>query len=255
VNVCLVSPAWGRFDVTRMVLAERRWMCDELALRGLQVTSVIVADDENLEIAEEYGFDTVEMGNLDLGAKFNAGYRYAAGQGADVFVHCGSDDWIHPDAFNILAETNLNAEAPMPDPTPGNPVVWRRSPSMVSQRRILLVDLSRGQAQRCFVHGRYGCIPWMIPRKALQPEGFAPIGPGHMRGIDGALVRGLTARPTFVFQDAPDEWCVDFKSATNVTPYRGLASALGVGDEEDAWPMLAEFYPEHLIDMARSLAA
>ena len=241
--------------MTRMVLAERRWLCDELALRGLQADSVIVADDENLDIAREFGFSTVELGNTDLGAKFNAGYQFAAGQGADVFVHVGSDDWVHPDTFSILRDVDLDV-APMPMPTPGNPVVWRRSPQVVGQRRIAVVDLSRGVVQRCFVHGRFGCIPWLIPRKALEPEGFAPIGPGHMRGIDGALVRGLSSRPSWLFQDAPDEWCVDFKTETNVTPYRGLAHSLGVGEEEeDAWLMLAEFYPEYLIEMARSLAA
>jgi len=237
-----------------MVLAERRWMCDELALRGLQADSVIVADDENLDIAREFGFATVELDNSDLGARFNAGYQHAAAQGCDVFVHVGSDDWVHPDAFNILLEVDLAEDSPMPDPTPGNPVVWRRCPQMVSQRRLAIVDLARGMAHRCFVHGRYGCIPWMIPRKAMEPEGFAPIGPGHMRGIDGALVRGLTSRPTFLFQDAPDEWCVDFKSAQNVTAYQGLASSIGVGEEQDAWEMLAEFYPPHLIEMARNLA-
>jgi hypothetical protein len=238
-----------------MVLAERRWLCDEMASRGVQANSVIVADDENLDIAADFGFPTVELDNSDLGARFNAGYRYAADAGANVFVHVGSDDWIHPDSFNILDQVDIETDAPMPDPTPGNPVVWRRTPQVIAQRRICLVDLARGVGQRCFVHGRWGCIPWMIPRRALEPEAFTPIGAGHMRGIDGQLVRGMTTRPTWFFQDAPDEWCVDFKTETNVTPYKSVAPALGVGDEEDPWPMLAEFYPPHLIDLARATAA
>jgi len=92
----------------------------------------------------------------------------------------------------------------------------------------------------------------MVPRSAMKVEDFQPIKtPGIMRGIDGALVRGLSTRPTWIFQDAPDEWCVDFKTETNVTPYASIAPGLGVGEEEDPWEMLAEFYPEHLIEMAR----
>lgn len=254
-NIWLISPAWRRYSVTCLALAERRWLCDELAARGWSANSVIVGNDENLDIAHEFGFPTVERDNSDLGERFNAGYQYAAEQGADIFVHIGSDDWIHPDVFNVLADIDLE-RAPGPEPTPDNPVVvWRRTPQMVAQRRILIVDLDHGAAQRCFVHGRYGCIPWLIPRSVMQPSDFAPISPGHMRGIDGALVRGLQTRPNWVFQDAPDEWCVDFKSETNLTPYRGLAHTLGVGDPEDPWVLLGDFYPEHLVDLARRTAA
>lgn len=251
-NIWLVSPAWRRYSVTRLVLAQRRWLCDELAARGMQANSVIVADDHNLDIAAEYGFPTVEKDNTDLGARFNVGYQYAAEQGADIFVHVGSDDWIHPDAFNVLDVIDLE-KTPAADPTPGAPIVWRKAPQVVAQRRLLIVDLARGQSQRCFVKSMYGCIPWLIPRSALKPSGFSPIAPGLMRGIDGALLRGMKMRPNWIVQDAPDEWCVDFKTETNVTPYRGLAHTLGVGDEEDPWPMLAEFYPPHLIAMARNL--
>lgn len=253
-NVWLCSPAWRRYPITRLVLAQRRWLCDELAARGVQANSVIVADDANLEIAQEFGFPTVELDNSDLGKRFNAGYRYAADQGCDVFVHVGSDDWIHPDTFRILDNVDLD-DVPRPTPAPGQPVVWRRSPQAVAQRRLLLVDLDEGRAQRCFVHGRYGCIPWLIPRKVMATEKFAPIQPGLMRGIDGALVRGLRTRPNWIFQDAPDEWCVDFKTGWNVTPYRGVAAALANGPEEEPWELLADFYPQHLVDLARRTVA
>lgn len=251
-NIWLVSPAWRRYAVTRLALAQRRWLCDTLAARGWTANSVIVTDDDNLNIAAEYGFPTVELDNSDLGARFNAGYRYAADQGADVFVHIGSDDWVHPDTFDILSDTDLESlKAPMP--TPGQAVVWRRAPLAVGQRRILLVDLAAGRAQRCFVHSKHGCIPWLIPRSALAPSGFEPLPKGLMRGIDGALVRSLTTRPNWLFREAPDEWCVDFKSDVNVTPYAGLVTALGTGPDEDPWPALARFYPDWLVDMARTV--
>ena len=246
----MVSPAWRRYEVTRLVLAERRWLCDRLAERGWHATSVVVADDENLEIAREYGFDTVEMGNDDLGAKFNAGYRHAAKEGADVFVHVGSDDWVHPDVFGILADVDLE-KPPSPVPSPGRPVVYRRAPQAVGQRRIAVVHLADGVLRQCRVLGNYGCIPWLIPRGALAPSKFAPIQPGLGRGIDGALVRGMASRPNWVFQDAQPEWCVDFKTDLNLTPYRWLADSIGDGPDLDAWETLAGWYPADLVAMAR----
>lgn len=249
-NVQLVSPAWRRYDVTRLALAERRWLCDELAARGLTAGSVIVADDDNLDIAHEYGFDTVEMDNSDLGRKFNAGYKRAAELGADVIVHVGSDDWVHPDMFDVLHQIDLE-EPPNMKPTPTTPMVWRRAPQCVSHRRLSLVDLSTGLLQRCTVLGKYGCIPWLIPRSVMAPQDFQPIPSGLGRGIDGALVRSLKTRPNWIFQDVADEWCVDFKSPVNLTPYRGLARTLGYGEPLDAWETLAAKYPAHLVGMAR----
>ena len=49
-------------------------------------------------------------GNEDLGEKFNAGYRYAGRMGAQLFVHIGSDDWVHPDVFDILDQTAPTSE-------------------------------------------------------------------------------------------------------------------------------------------------
>lgn len=253
-NIWLVSPAWSRFTVTRLALAERRWLCDELASRGHQANSVIVADDDNLDIAAEYGFHTVELDNTDLGAKFNAGYRYAARQDADLFVHVGSDDWIHPDTFGVIDKMDLEFADDM-EPDDGGTIVWTPGPILIAQRRLLIVDLNRQAARRCQVKNRWGCIPWLIPRAALQPRGFAPIPKGLKRGIDGALAHGLGHKLNWVWQDAQHAWCVDWKTEMNLTPYIGLSHSLGDGDEQEAWPILSEFYPDALVEAAKQTAA
>jgi hypothetical protein len=204
----------------------------------------VVADDENLDVARHHGFDAVEMDNSDLGMRFNAGFRHAASQGADVIVHIGSDDWAHPDLFNILGEVDLNERPPMVWNT-----VWRHGPCAVSHRHISIANLCDGELQRCKVLGNYGCIPWLIPRAAMEPDGFAPIQAGLRRGIDGALARGMRARPNWIFQDTEYDWCVDFKSDLNVTPYRGLARNLGVGAPA-GFDALRGTYPDWLVDMA-----
>lgn len=191
---------------------------------------MIVADDANLEIAREHGFATVEMGNDYLGARFNAGIRYACVEGnADYVVHIGSDDWAHPDLFDDLA----------------GPLV------VGTGRRIALVDLEHGVAQVCHVRGQYGVIPWILPRAVLEPSGFEPCLREQLRGIDGSLVRGLTSRPEWRFHDPHDLARVDFKSAVNITSYSALRSIATGVEIADPWARLAEIYPADLVTLAR----
>lgn len=248
----LVIPAWGRYAVTHLALAQHAHLAGQLAPRGITVRSVVIANDENLDIAREFGFDTVEMPNDDLGAKFNAGYRHAASAGADVFVHIGSDDWIHPDALNICLEQNL--EQFIPDFERGQPVVWSVGPTIIYQRRLMVVDLQRWQGFRCESQGHWGCIPWLLPRAALKRHAYAPIKPGKTRGIDGALAMALGNHVNWIEQEAPAEWLVDWKTDTNITPYAGLRHAIAYEEERRPGSLLAAYYPKHLIDIAREMA-
>lgn len=250
-RVWLVSPAWGRQEVTRIVLAQRRHMCDLLATRGIEANSVIIADDENLDIAREYGFHTVEMDNSDLGARFNAGYQYAGKQGADFFAHVGSDDWVHPDTFDILHRFKFE-----PD-TPSEGVqVWKDTPCIVAQRDFMMVNLLSGKGASCFVPNRLGVIPWIIPRSVLEPEGFAPIKKkGLMRGLDGALSTGLQKRPNWVLRDSEPWWLVDWKSDTNITGFKQLVDSLAKGKEYEPFNLLRQHYPRQLVNDAQRLAA
>jgi len=216
----------------------------------VRANCVIVADDENLDIADEYGFPTVEMGNEFLGARFNAGIHWACTEGgADYVVHIGSDDWVHPVVFDRL---------PSPTPIPpevsaDNPVAfWNGEPEALTGRQIAIVNLPAGKMQRCHVRGRHGVIPWVLPRQVLEPSGFNPIRPDLQRGIDGSLIAGLRVRPNWVFHDPHPLARVDFKSDTNITPYPGMASNLGIGPEVDPWGPLADIYPLALVEMARA---
>lgn len=255
-KIALVSPAWRRFDVTRLALAERRWLCDELAARGHEATSVIVADDQNLQIAEDFGFHALEMPNDDLGLKFNAGFQWAAEWGADFLVHIGSDDWAHPDSFSIIDETDLTRAQP-PDLEalkPGEAVTWREGPRVVTQRLATIVHLGAGVVQRCSVSGRHGVIPWIIPRAAMEGLDFAPIQPGMMRGIDGALAVAMLkgTRPNWHYREGRTDWLVDFKSETNITPFGMLQHNIGIGEPRHM-EALAESYPEQLVAEAIAL--
>lgn len=243
----IVSPAWRRFSVTKLALAQRQLLIGELAARGIEAHGLIVADDANLDIARSFGMETLERGNEQLGRKVNDGIEYACKQGADYVVAIGSDDWVHVDMFTRLPK--LVAEPP--EPTAENPVVfWDKAPEAVTGREIALANLLTGRLQRCRVRGKYGVIPWILPRKLLEPSGFRPVRDGISRGIDGSLVAGLRVMPNWVFHD-PHPLCrVDFKSRLNLTSYEGAAENLGDGPEAGLGA-LAELYPPELVELAR----
>jgi hypothetical protein len=92
----LVTPAFQRLAMTAVCLRQRRELCDALSDAGIAATCVVVANDENLELAAELGFHTVEVNNSWLGRKFSAGYKYALARGATHLMPIGSDSWMDP---------------------------------------------------------------------------------------------------------------------------------------------------------------
>lgn len=252
-RLVLVSPAWRRFDVTRLALAQRAHLRDVLAGRGIEVSVLIVADDENLDVAREFGFETLERPN-QVGRRFNDGLEHACvALDADFVTVVGSDDWVHEDLFDRLPAEH----APDPETSDENPViVWRRTPEAITGREITLVDLPTGRLRRCRVKGRYGVIPWVLPRLALEPSGFRPVRDELMRGLDGSMVAGLGVRPEWVFHDPHDLCRVDFKSDVNLNSFEAITGAIGYGDlETDPWSLLEQRYPSFLVEKARRLSA
>lgn len=232
--VWLSSPAHGRLAVSELVFAQRADLIRRLDGMGITAHAVIVADDENLDLAREHKFATVEMSNAYLGRKTNAGFRYACVEGdADFVVALGSDDWMHESAFEKL-----------PGPT-----------TIVAGRKLAVVDLEHGRMRGTVIRHRYGVIPWILPRFLLETRKFEPIKPEKRRGLDGSLVRGVTGpgRPRWLFHDPHELARVDFKTRWNITPYRQTVQLVGVGPEyTDPWRRLAELYPAELCELARA---
>jgi hypothetical protein len=240
-----VSPAWRRLAVSRLVFAQRAHLVGQLAARGIDAHCVIVADDENLDLARQHGFATVEMDNTFLGAKVNAGMRYACVEGgATHVVAVGSDDWVHPSYFRHL-----------PEP-----------PFLQTRRRIALLDLPSGELAVAEHPREQGIIPWIIPSEMLAPCGFQPIPPEKARGMDAWLIRGIQGwhryerRPSrrqplhWVNHDPHELAAVDFKSETNITPYANLArNPFIIERDQDPWARLRAYYPDELVDQAYAL--
>lgn len=215
---------------------------------------LVVADDDNLDLAAEFGFDTLEVSNDLLGRKWNDGIGHALRElDADYVTVVGSDDWVHPDVFDVLPAD----VAPHPMPTAEVPVVmWSdNQPEATTGREIALVDLASGRLRRCRSQGRYGVIPWVFPRVALERCGGRPVAETAQRGLDGSLVAGLGIQPQWVFHDPHDLCRLDFKSDVNLNSYETITAAIGYGPEEtDPWALLATRYPADLVEMARETA-
>lgn len=228
-NLVFVTPAYRRFAVTRLAFAQRAHLIGELAERGIIATQVVIADDENLEIASEHGFDTIGMDNSQLGRRVNDGFERAAEQGADWFCFVGSDNWLHPALFESLP---VGSAAPV-----------------VAGRSIAIVDLLSPRLRVLRVGSRHGAPPWLIPRWALEPSRFRPMVDRRMRALELSLTLGLGVTPEWVFRDPSDVCRVDFKSGVNITTWDGLAH-LGRRDETDPWGVLVGHYPSWLVALA-----
>lgn len=254
IRLALVTPAWRRFGVSRLCFAQRAALRERLAGRGVDVLNIVVADDENLDIALRYGFTCLERPNSPLGHKWNEGIALAGSLGADFVAVVGSDDWVHEDLFTRFPLDHT------PDPdfeslAPGEPIVWHpERPQAMTGRAITLVDLLSGRARTCRVRNKTGVIPWVLPRKALEPSGFRPVADEAERGLDGSLVAGLGTALSWQFHDPHPMARVDFKSGTNLNSYDLIAGAVGDGDEIDPWPALADKYPGWLVRSAQRLS-
>lgn len=193
---------------------------------------VVIADDENLEIAKAMGFETIEMANNPVARKVNAGIELAWLNGADYVAFVGSDDWLHVDLFDPLANGPNGC--------------------IVSGREITLVDLSRRVMTRMRSKSLHGVIPWLIPISALEHCSYRPLQEHLNRGLDYSLYRQIRKVPV-IFHDPHPHTRVDFKSDTNITPWSMIGRSLGNTpvaplDELRAW------YGDQLVDLAEELA-
>lgn len=226
-RVVLVTAAYGRPAVTRLALAQWAHLKGVLGGRGHETTAVVVADDENLDVAREHGFHTVEQNNEFLGRRFNDGIEHACVHlDADVVVPIGSDDWIHPDAFNTLPEPE----------------------TIIGGEWVAFVHLPTGRMRLTRAKGQGKAIPWLIPRKLLEPSNFRPVNQKQVRGLDYSLRQGL-ARHRITVDGAHQFARVDFKSGVNINSFDEITGRQPVRDIPNPRETLLEHYPESLVGM------
>ena len=106
-NLALVIPCHGRYELTEIGLDQKLWLqecvrnADPAHDVQLQVF-VVSEDDKHKAMAEARGFRFVPSDNSALGKRWNDGYQEAANEDYDMAMPCGSDSWLHPELFYWL---------------------------------------------------------------------------------------------------------------------------------------------------------
>lgn len=236
-SLWFIVPAHGRHEVARVCLKQLRWACDALTSGGIRASAVVVANDENLDMAQGLGFATYERENEPLGRKWNDGYELACREGGvDYVVPIGSDDWIDPAAileFPLPAENEIRC--------------FRRS-AVVSEDGMWLTRLN------ITYDGGDGVR--VIPSSLLEPFGYRPAAEDRKRAIDTSVWDAIrnhyepAKRPRFIYHDLHPLQIVDFKSrGEQLNPYADCRKSFQDGDEVfNPWLMLGEHYPKGLVD-------
>lgn len=236
-----VVPAHGRVELARVCLRQLARTCEALAPE-IDATAVVIADDENLETAQDLGFATVRRDNRALGRKWNDGYQLACDprynpEPADYVVPCGSDDWVDPAIFRQL---------PRPD-------------RIVAFRQIAVVNEERTRISRLRVGYNGGAGIRIIPRQLIERVGYRPAEEDRKRAIDTSTLAGfyrvLGRQPTVDYADVHPLQIVDWKSAGEQLNTYAMLRGYRRGEESpDPFGELAGVYPVEAIEEMRALS-
>jgi hypothetical protein len=225
-SVWFVTPAWQRYGLSAACFAQRRRVIDDLAHHDIEGRCVVVADDGNLDIARELGFDVVEQNNDWLGRKFNDGMEYAAKNGADWIVPIGSDSWIHTNYF-------------LPLPQKGE---TRTSFHYAAVTYEKLAELH--------IRDEKGAGPYMLHRDLLKHAGFRPSRDDIRKSVDRSTIRGIGQPINWRQQNLSPFQYIGFRGQPHITPYRVLWEKLGRREHDNPWAVLRAHYPADLVQMA-----
>lgn len=238
-------PAHGRFDLARVCLQQLRRTCDALIDGGIDASAAVVANDQNLELAEALGFATIRETSPTLGRKWNHAYQFACDpaynpQPADYVVPFGSDDWIDAD---------LLLTAPV---GPDYLTCFRRC-AFVSEDGRRLARLSIGYPGGVGVR--------VIPRSFVEKAGYRPADEHKRRSLDTSTLAGLKKAnygrtPEIVYHDLHDLQVVDFKSqAGQLNSYKMGLRFTKARESSDVFGELAEVYPAEAVEEMRAVYA
>jgi hypothetical protein len=234
-TLCFVVPAYRRFALTRVCLRQLARTCEALAEHDIEATAVVIADDENLDVAELLGFATVRRENRPLGRKFNDGIELACRYLGAEYVTCiGTDNWVVPELV-----------AQLPEP-------W----TIMAHRLVTLVHESGRKMVPLRVSYPGGDGVRTYPRDLLEPLGFRPADEDRSRAIDTSIRDRLRLREYAYFDLHPLQ-IVGFQSADEqLNGYRELRAAFGCGEElRDPFERLAEHYPQEAVEEVREVFA
>lgn len=232
-SLWFIVPAHGRVELTRICLRQLRRTCDALTAEGIDATAVVIADDENLLTAREFGFGTVFRNNNFLSRKFNDGIQFALDERhnprpADYVVPCGSDDWVDHRLFLNL---------PRPD-------------TMVGFQRLSFVREDGCEIAVRQLTNPGGAGIRIYPRQLMKPLGYRPADEDRRRACDTSILVNLQrALPVRIeHRHLHDAQIVDWKSPdTQLNEYAALRRYRG-SEQPDPFDVLAGVYPDEALE-------
>jgi hypothetical protein len=230
-SVWFVIPAWRRVELSAVCFEQFAGVIGTLRAAGVEAEAVVIADDENLDVARALGFATLERDNSGLGRKFNDGQEYAGNHGADWIVPIGSDSFVDPAYFLPLPPVEVTRTSGMY--------------AMVTARRMAELKV-----------GWIGAGPRMYHRSRLEPTGFRPAPDKLMRTIDSHTVRAIvksTGPLTWEWRDLHPLQYIGFRYPPYITGYGSLVRTWGVRERVNPWDRLAAVYPPDLVKRVRTL--
>lgn len=229
-----VVPAHGRLELSAICLRQLRRTIDELAEDRIDALAVVVADDENLDTADELGFATVRQNNRFLSRKFNDGIQLACDERfnrrpADYVVPLGSDDWIAPEAILELPRAN----------------------TIVGFQRIAFVREDGAELTERFLNYDGGAGIRIYPRRLLSALDYRPADEDRVRGCDTSILTNLkrARRLRVEHREIDPRLIVDWKSAGgNRNPYSEVAGRWRGSEPADPFDALRGVFPDVALD-------
>jgi hypothetical protein len=231
VTLWFVTPAWQRYEITAICLEQRKRVIAELLSHGIEARQVVIADDENLDIARALDCDIVERDNEMVGRKFNDGMEYAGKHGAEWIVPIGSDSWIATDYFLDL----------------DSPRYTRTSEAYCSVKSDVLAELWVSPDRLAHSAG-----PYVFHRTLLEPAGFRPSAEGSVM-VDTSTIRGIERHKRIRWRTHtvhPFQY-IGFRAQPMMTSHNNLVRRWGVA-KHNPWSTLRRYYPPDLVERARA---
>jgi hypothetical protein len=226
-----VTPAFGRLELSAVCYDQRRHVIDSLAEHGVAAKCVVIADDGNLDLARDRGFDVVVQDNQWLGRKFNDGMEYAFRNGASRVIPIGSDSWIDPAYF-------------LPMPTRN-----------VTRTSSLYAAVTSDRLAELKVTDEKGAGPYILDRQLLRASRYRPAKDEISRGVDGSTIKGIHYRIRWQRHDLHPYQYIGFRGMPHLNTYENLVDKWGVTEHRNPWAILAKHYPRELVERAQAVMA
>lgn len=223
-----MTPAYRRLALSEITFAQRALVCKQLAEKGIKADCVVIADDENLDIARQYGFHTVERDNEFLGTKFNDGHEFAFKSGFDFSVPVGSDMFVDYNLFTGLEDAFTATQYYAVVKSSGN--------------ALITMDIEWGVLQ-------------FIPTRLMAPLDGRPCVEAITRSCDTHTRKRIKNNNNheldIVYKRLHQFECVSFQSHFQITSFQRLSTFEGAkmifGEPELIMRPLHEHYPVELL--------